>query len=123
MPIRDFMHYFESLNVVKAVPSYVFNNVRLKFPTKRFPRAAVRFSCPKKGKYTIAIDQQDPRTLGIEGHKNLPVKLSLCKLENGEFQLLSHTSSNTLRTTSIRKLIEQGEYYILVEMENIQTSA
>lgn len=56
MTIRDFMHYFEGLNIVKAIPSNVFNSVRLKFPTKRFPRAAVRFSCPKKGKYTIAID-------------------------------------------------------------------
>ena len=56
IPIRDLMHYFESFMLVKAVPGNVFNSVRLKFPTKRFPRAAVRFSCPKQGKYTIAID-------------------------------------------------------------------
>ena len=55
--------------------------------------------------------------------KNCPVKLSLCKLENGEFQLLSHTSSNTLKTTFIRKLIEKGEYYVLVELENTQAVA
>jgi hypothetical protein len=65
MPIRDFMHYFEALTVVKTIPGNVFNSVRLKFPTKRYPRAAVRFSCPKKGKYTIAIDQQDSRIFGI----------------------------------------------------------
>jgi hypothetical protein len=46
------------------------------------------------------------------------VKLSLCKLEDGQFQLLSHTNSTALKTTYIRKLIDEGEYYILIEMHN-----
>ena len=123
MPIRDFMHYFDIINVVKAVPGNVFNSVRLKFPKQRYPRAAIRFHCPKKGKYTISIDQQDLRTFGIRGLKHCPVKLSLCKLEDGKFQLLSHTNSTSSRTTSIRKLIDEGEYYVLVELENIQKTA
>jgi hypothetical protein len=46
IPIRDFMHYFDIVNVVKAIPGYVCNSVKLKFPKKRFPRAAIRFHCP-----------------------------------------------------------------------------
>lgn len=57
IPIRDFMHYFDSLTILKAIPGYVYNSVKLKFPKKRYPRAAVRFHCPAKGKYTISIDQ------------------------------------------------------------------
>lgn len=55
------------------------------------------------------------------------MKLTLCKLENAEFKLLSHTSSQALRNTYLRKLIDEGEYYILVEERipeiNIQIEA
>lgn len=41
--------------------------------------------------------------------------MSLSALNDGEFQLLSHTSSTKLRNTYIRKLLEPGEYLLLVE--------
>ena len=118
IPVRDFMHYFDSVLVVKALPTDVYSCVKLNFPQKKYPRAAIRVNVPKKGKYTFSVDQQDLKMLNTKGLKYFPVKMSLCKLEDGEFQLLSHTNSTTLRTISIRKLVDEGEYYVLVELEN-----
>ena len=39
------------------------------------------------------------------------------QLEDGEFKLLSYTSSKALRNCYIRKLIEKGEYVILIEKD------
>lgn len=115
MPIKDFMNYFEHLQICRTVPGYVYNAVKLKYPKKNYLRAVIRFHVASKGKYTVSIDQKDLHFFQDKRFRYNEVRLTLCKLENGEFNLLSHTSSQTLRNTSIRKLIDEGEYYVLVE--------
>lgn len=119
MPLRNLMHYFEDFIVCKAKPDSVYSNCQISYPDKNFLRAVVRLSVKEKGKYCISIDQKDPTFLGSRETKNLPVKLSLCKLENDQFKLLSYTSSNSLRNTFIRKLIDKGEYFLLVEQNSL----
>jgi len=46
-----------------------------------------------------------------------PIKLTLGLLEDNKFQILSHTSSNKLRNTYIRKKINSGDYYLLIEQD------
>ena len=87
------MNYFQLLKICKAIPSHRYNAIKLKFPEKNFVRAVVRFTVPSKGKYTISLDQQDVHFFKDPRHTYSPVKLTLCKLENAEFKLLSHTSS------------------------------
>lgn len=115
IPLRNLMGYFEDLIVCKAKPNNVYSICPIKFPKKNFVRAVVRLNVKEKGKYSISVDQIDPAILGSRDIKNVPVKLSLCKLENDDFKMLSYTSSNSLRNTYVRKLIEPGEYFILVE--------
>lgn len=115
--IKDVMNYFEHLQICRVVPGYKFNAIKLKYPKKTFLRAVIRFSAPVKGKYTISIDQKDLHCFKDKRFKYNEVKLTLCKLENGDFTLLSYTSSQALRNTHIRKLIEEGEYYVLVEQK------
>lgn len=115
IPLRNMMGYFEDMIVCKAKPNNVYSICSIEFPEKNFVRAVIRLSIKEKGKYSISVDQIDPALLGSRSIKNVPVKLSLCKLENDEFKMLSYTSSNSLRNTYVRKLIEPGEYFILVE--------
>lgn len=115
------------MKVCKAIPTHQYNAVKLKYPHKNFVRAVVRFTVKQKGKYTISLDQKDLHLFNQPKFVYSPVKLTLCKLENAEFKLLSHTSSQSLRNTYLRKLIDEGEYYILVEERisevNIQVEA
>ena len=113
---RDLMYYFEVLNVCKVVPGNVYSSQNLTFPHKNFVRAIVRFTITQKGKYTFSLDQADPRCFFGANLKSSSVKLTLCKLQEDTFQLLAHTSSSTLRNTFIRKLIDRGEYYALIEL-------
>lgn len=115
MPLKDAMNYFSMMKVCKVVPGHKYNAIKLKFPEKNFVRAVVRFTVKTKGKYTISFDQKDVHFFQHPKFTYSPVKLTLCKLENAEFKLLSHTSSVSLRNTYIRKLIDEGEYYILIE--------
>lgn len=46
------------------------------------------------------------------------VKISLGKIEESGITLLSHTSSLKLRNTFMRKNLDKGEYYLLVERES-----
>ena len=117
IPVKDCMNYFEHLKVCKVIPGYTYNSIKLKYPQKNFLRAVVRFHVPKKGKYTLSVDQQDIHFSKNPKHQYSSVKLTLCKLEDNEFQLLSHTSSECLRNTFIRKLIDVGEYYVLIEQK------
>lgn len=113
--IKDAMNFFEHLQICKAIPGYTYNSIKLKYPKKTYLRAVIRFHIQVKGKYTISVDQKDLHFLKDKRFRYNHVKLTLCKLENGEFTLLSHTSSETLRNTFIRKLIDEGEYYVLIE--------
>jgi hypothetical protein len=115
MPLKDAMNFFSLLKVCKVIPGHKYNAIKLKFPEKNFVRAVVRFTVKTKGKYTISFDQKDVHFFQNPKFTYSPVKLTLCKLENAEFKLLSHTSSQSLRNTYIRKLIDEGEYYILIE--------
>lgn len=119
IPLRNLMYYFEDLIICQAQPNYIYSNCPIIYPNKNFVRAVVRLRIEEKGKYSISLDQKDPTFLGSRDIKNLPVKLSLCKLEDGVFKLLSYTSSNSLRNTFIRKLIEKGDYFILVEQNSL----
>lgn len=116
------MNYFELLKVCKVIPGHRYNAIKLKFPEKNFVRAVVRFTVKSKGKYTISFDQKDTHFYNTQGFSYSPVKLTLCKLENAEFKLLSHTSSQSLRNTYIRKLIDEGEYYILIEQRSSEAN-
>jgi hypothetical protein len=115
MPLKDAMNYFSLMKICKVVPGHKYNAIKLKFPEKNYVRAVVRFTVKTKGKYTISFDQKDVHFFSHPKFTYSPVKLTLCKLENAEFKLLSHTSSISLRNTYIRKLIDEGEYYILIE--------
>ena len=59
--IVDIMWYFEIMNICKTNPHYLYNSLYIHFPKKRFTRAVVRVSVPKKGKYTFSVDQKDSR--------------------------------------------------------------
>jgi hypothetical protein len=73
-----------------------------------------------KGKYTFSVDQKDLHMYKNNNkvkYRHNPIKLTLGLLENNQFQILSHTSSNKLRNTYIRKLINAGDYYLLIEQD------
>lgn len=70
----------------------------------------------QKGKYTFSVDQKDLHMYKEnEKYRHNRVKVTLGLLEKNQFQILSHTSSTKLRNTYIRKVIESGEYYLLLE--------
>ena len=122
MSLKDFMHYFECLNIYKTVPGFTFNSTQLEFKNERYVRAVVRISISKKGKYTFSVNQRDLRKYCRHKLAYSPVKLTLGKLEPKKFSLLAHTSSEKLRSTYIRKLIDKGEYYLLIEKHNNEAS-
>jgi len=115
MSINDCMWYYETLNICKVSPSFCYNHIALDFPKKRMLRAVVRLTISKKGKYTFSLDQKDTRIFPSSQYKYTPVKLTLVRLDDGEFKLQSHTSSQKHRNCFIRKLVEPGEYFILAE--------
>ena len=127
MGLKDFMCYFECLNTYKTMPGYVFNWVEVPISsTSTFSRVVLRVSIPIKGKYTFSVDQKDLRFCGselLEGiEKYCSIKITFGKIEKRRgFVLLSHTCSN-LRNTYIRKMVEKGEYYLLVERCNLNLS-
>lgn len=116
--VRDIMGYFEVLNVYKTQPGYTYNSIDIKSENRRIIRTFVKIVVPETGKYTFSVDQKDLRNWPYRGLRYCQIKLSLGKIEKDNFQLLSHTSSKKLRNTYIRKLIEKGEYYLLVEKSN-----
>ena len=118
MSIRDFMSYYECLNVYKCIPGHTFNSIQIKVPPHEHTRIVVRISVPAKGKYTFSVDQNDLRTWADPNLSYSPINLTLGQVEHSTFKLLSHTSSQKLRNTFIRKLIEKGEYYLLIEKHN-----
>lgn len=113
--IRDIMGYFEVLNTYKIMPGYTYNSIDIAPEDRRITRTFVKIVVPKTGKYTFSVDQKDLRNWGFRGLSYSSVKLSLGKINKENFQLLSHTSSKKLRNTFIRKLIEKGEYFLLIE--------
>ena len=118
IPINYFMWFYECLNVYKTTPGFTYNSTKIPINGQEFNRKVVRISVQKKGKYTFSINQKDLRGFVDKSLTYCPVKLTLGKIEKNEFKLLSHTSSKKLRNTHIRKLIEKGEYYMLVEKIN-----
>ena len=119
MSLKDFMGYFECFNIYKTIPGFTYNSVEVKLKNQRFVRSVVRISVATKGKYTFSANQIELRSYNNKALKYSPVKLTLGKLEKNSFKLLSHTSSTKLRNTYIRKLIEKGEYYLLIEKNHL----
>lgn len=117
--ITDFMNYFECLNIYKLIPGFNYNAVKVINKDKRFMRSVVRITVPTKGKYTFSVNQKDLRHFEDRSLKYSPVKLTLGMIQKDEFKLLSHTSSTKLRNTYIRKLIDKGEYYLLIEKHGV----
>ena len=118
MDLKSFMSYFETLNVYKVNPEFMYNSICLKGINCANYRSVVRISVPAKGKYTFTTSQRDIRFYGQKQLVYSPVKLTLGQIEQDQFKLLSHTSTQKSRDTFIRKVIDKGEYYLLVEKEN-----
>lgn len=118
--IEDLMGYFECMNVYKTIPGNIFNQIDVKFNEKRFARTVIRVSVPSKGKYTFSVDQKDLRIYESQNLKYAAIKLTLGKISKDGVILLSHTSSKKLRNTFVRKSLDSGEYYLLIERENFQ---
>lgn len=118
MDIVEFMQIFECMNVYKINPLYIQQSVPIEMPTKTLLRSVIRISVKVKGKYTFSVDQKDLHMYkDNEKYRHNRVKVTLGILEKNQFQILSHTSSTKLRNTYIRKVIEKGEYYVLVEQD------
>lgn len=120
MDIIDFMSFFECMNVYKTRPGFVQEAIPVKFPLKNFLRAVIKINVQVKGKYTFSVDQKDLhmyKNAAKDKYRHNPIKLTLGQFENGQFQILSHTSSNKLRNTYIRKVINAGDYYLLIEQD------
>ena len=116
MSIKDFMSHFECINIYKAVPGFVYSSVVVNFGSNlRIGRNVVRVSVLERGKYTFSVDQKDLRSPDSLAQSYSSIKVTFGKLEENGIRLLSHTSSNNLRNTYIRKLIDKGEYYLLIE--------
>lgn len=116
--IRDIMGYFEILNIYKTIPEFTYTSIDIPSEDRRTVRTFIKVIVPETGKYTFSVDQKDIRSYQKKELTYCPVKLSLGKIEKDNFKLLSHTSSKKLRNTYIRKLIEKGDYYLLVEKSN-----
>lgn len=123
MNIKDFMNYFECLNIYKLIPGFCYNAIKVPLKPKRFMRTVVRISVPSKGKYTFSVNQKDLRFYEDQNLRYSPVKLTLGMIQKNEFKLLSHTSSTKLRNTDIRKLIDKGEYYLLIEKHAVDENS
>ena len=118
MDVVEFMQTFECMNVYKIHPSYVQQSVAVEFPNKNLLRSVIRISVQQKGKYTFSVDQKDLHMYREnEKYRHNRIKVTLGQLDKNQFQILSHTSSTKLRNTYIRKVIEKGEYYLLVEQD------
>jgi len=117
MKLQDVMYYFEVMNSLKVSPRYFYRSIRLAMPNKRFHRAVVRIKIVAKGKYTFSLDQSDTHYFPSSQFILSPTSLTLGQLYDGEIKILSFTSNQKNRNTFIRKLIEPGDYFILIEKE------
>lgn len=115
MSFNEAMWYFETLNICKCSPENYYSQIQLHFPKIRIPRMVLRTTVTKRGKWTFSLDQKDRRVFSSQAYTYAPVKLTLIRLEDSGFKLQAHTSTNNLRNCFIRKLIEPGEYIVLVE--------
>lgn len=118
MDIVEFMQIFQCMNVYKVNPNYVQQNISVEFPNKELVATVIRISVKQKGKYTFSVDQKDLHMhRENEKYRHNRVKVTLGILEKNQFQILSHTSSNKLRNTYIRKVIDKGEYFLMIEVD------
>lgn len=118
MSIKDIMTHFQSMNIYKISPGYCYNWVEINTLYQKYDRIVLRVKVPETGKYTFSVDQVDLRTFDNTALKYSEIKLTLGKLTHNCFKLLSHTSSSELRNSYIRKVLQSGEYYLLVEKKN-----
>ena len=72
---------------------------------------------PIKGKYVFSVDQKDKNMFPSSQFEHSPVRLTVGKIEDSKLKILAHTSTKMSRNTYIRKLVEPGIYYLLVEKE------
>lgn len=116
MSLRDFFTYFTSMNIYKPRPGFTFNSIEVNFlKNKRYMRSIVRISVSSRGKYTFSVNQKSSKSQSINKRVFNPVTISLGMINDQGFNLLSHTSGDGKRNTHIRKLVEKGEYYLLIE--------
>lgn len=118
MSVKDLMTHFETLNVYKTTPGHVYTSLEIDSLYQKYDRIVLRVKVPETGKYTFSVDQVDLRIFDNTALKYSSVKLTLGKLSHSSFKLLSHTSSSELRNSYIRKVLQEGEYYLLIEKKN-----
>lgn len=116
--VKDLMTYFQTFNVYKVTPGYVYNWIEVSTLYQKYDRTVLRVKVPETGKYTFSVDQADLRTFDNTALKYSGIKLTLGKLTHRSFKLLSHMSSSELRNSYIRKVLQKGEYYLLIEKKN-----
>jgi calpain-15 len=91
MSLQDLMNYYERLNIYKTIPGNTYNSINISGDTSRFLRTIIRVTVPEKGKYTFAVDQPEQRLFEDKNIRYCPVKVTLGKLAEDRFMLLSHT--------------------------------
>ena len=119
MTIEDLLNYFQELNVTKCSPRNFYSYEKIQIEkNEKFSRKIILANIQKKGKYVFSVDQQDKNIFPSTQFEHSPVRLTVGKIEDAKLKILAHTSTKVSRNTYIRKLVEPGIYYILIEKES-----
>lgn len=117
MQLTDVMHFFEILNICKVSPYDFYSCIPIEVENWKISRIVVRVTVALAGKYTFSIDQRDSHFYPSPQYQYSPVSISLGMLSSGRFLMMANSTTRNSRNTFIRKSIEEGEYYVLIEKE------
>lgn len=115
MSFEDFCKNLTSVGICKVEGDNLYNFIEIKEP-KGVQMSMVRFQVNRQAKYSLTVDQKDPRNFALDDiYVNPYIRLTIGKFENSKQIKFYDCKFSPEDTMFIESEFPAGDYIALIE--------